>query len=67
MHTALSGAQRLQALRGFLFPRSAIFVKHPVERSDHYADPDWICIFAATQPAVERGQQYLSARCTAKS
>jgi hypothetical protein len=59
MHAALSGAQWLQALRGFLFPRSAILMKHPVQRSDHHTDADRICIVAAAQPAIERRQQYL--------
>src|SRR5437773_12365745 len=59
MHATLTRAQRLQTLRCFLFPRSTILVKHPVQRSDHYSNAHGICIIATRQPAVERRQQDL--------
>jgi hypothetical protein len=38
----------------FLFPRSAIFVKHPIQRSDNHANTNGICVVACAQPAIER-------------
>jgi len=55
---ACPGSRAASASR-FLFPRSAIFVKHPVQRSDHTPMPTGFASSPPLSQLSERGQQYL--------
>ena len=59
MNAALAGTEWPESLRRFLRPGSAIFVKHPIQCSDDYADACRIGILAAGAPTIECREQYL--------